>query len=100
MAIIRLRIYTENNKTQTGIVVKGQDTLLFQNDSTETLRVMVDTAAALQDHGESVDLFKIEPGEERAFSIGDGCGHESKFKYTATVGRSEAEDPVIIIDRH
>lgn len=100
MAVIRLRIFTENNKTRTGFVVRNSDTLLFQNDSTEPLRVTVDTADAIQQHGEAVDLFKIEPGEEMSFSIADGCAHDSKFKYTATIGRSEAEDPVIIIDRH
>ncbi len=100
MAVIKLRIFTENNKTRTGFVVRNTDTLLFQNESDETLRVTVDRADALQLHGEAVDLFKIEPGEEMSFSIGEGCGDDSKFKYTATSGRSEAEDPVIIIDHH
>ena len=101
MADIRLRIFTENNKTLTGFVVKGNDTLIFQNDSDQTLRVTVDSAEAISEHGKGpTDLFKIEPGQQKSFSINDGCAHNSKFKYTATIGRSEAEDPVIIIDRH
>ncbi len=100
MAVIRLRIFTENKKTRTGFVVKGDDTIKIKNDSPEVLRITVDSSDALQQHGEGTDLIRIEPGHEETFSIGDGCGHDSKFKYTATIGRSEAEDPVIIIDRH
>jgi hypothetical protein len=101
MAEIRLRIFTENNKTRTGFVVKGDDTLVFQNGSDQTLRVTVDNADAISEHGKGpTDLFKIEPGQQKSFSGNAGCGHDSTFKYTATIGRSEAEDPVIIIDRH
>ena len=100
MAEISLRIFTENNKTHTKFAIARSDTLVFKNDADMTLRVTVDKADALIEHGKEVDLFKVEPGEERAFTVNQHYPLGSTFKYTATIAGSETEDPVIIIDRH
>ncbi|MEX0735318.1 MAG: hypothetical protein WD944_08740 [Steroidobacteraceae bacterium] len=97
-AQFNLRIFTENRKTHTRIPVKRKDTLVFHNDSKETLRITVDKDDALLDCGKGVDLIKVEPGQSRSLVVNPKYPVGSVFKYTATIAGSETEDPIIIIE--
>ena len=99
MAIITLRVFTKDKKTHTRISVGSRDTLVFKNDSqTETLRVTVDKPDALIEDGKQIAKFEVKPEGKKSFSMNQHYPLESMFKYTAKIGSSEAEDPIIIID--
>ena len=99
MAVFKLRIFTENNKTHTRLAVASSDTIVFKNDTDRKLWITVDKEDALLEDCKRIDLIQMAAGDERSFSMNAHYPLESMFKYTATVAGFESEDPIIIIEK-
>lgn len=103
----KLNIYlTEKNEatiSQFG-KPKDNDKITFHNKhSTETLTVSIQgepgAGNALCKGSQEVPTFTVTPGEKKkSFSVCDAYQAET-FKYTATIGQFDSEDPIIIIER-
>ena len=98
MADINLRIFAAVCKTHTKFPVGRKDRLIFHNESNQTLRITIDRADALLQHGKPIDLIRVDPKGSATFEINPDYDLNAEFKYTATIAGYETEDPIIIIE--
>jgi hypothetical protein len=102
MADVYLKIDKDKaDRTRTKISVRSEDVVVFTNVSDEALRITVGKNDALfdaEDITKEIDLFKVAGGATKKFRVNKKyCG--SEFKFTATIGSSQAEDSIIIVEK-
>ena len=101
MADLYLKVDKDKaDKTRTKISVHSADLLVFTNVSDELLRITVDKSDALLDAEDitaEVDLFKLAAGATKKFRVNEKY-RGKELKFTATIGSSQADDPIIIVE--
>ncbi len=99
MSSTKIRIFTHEGRTYTGFPVRRGDSVVFENDSqNEILRITIDKEdALLDDKGQGVDMIKIAPGGCKALMVSKKYPINSVIRYSATIGSSKTEDPIIVI---
>ena len=104
MAKLTIRVDVENAKTVSKFRTTRLNHITFHNDGPGELSVVIKGAIAgdspICDGSTAVPSFKIlEKGDKRTFNF---CGDKEKwkkFKYEATIGTADTEDPIVIIER-
>lgn len=99
MSNLELYIDVIDNSTRTKIgKKKGSDKVVFHNQSNSVLQIDFDPTNVVKDKNGNSFLASITVpahGEE-SVRFDDAVG--TAVKYTATIGSSTPEDPIIIID--
>jgi hypothetical protein len=91
-----------NGKTMTRHHVGERSILTFHNDSDQTLVI---TCTSNQSPfldggcGNPTDEFSVPAGGSKAVRIADTIAFGQSFVYSARIGNTEAEDPIVIVDR-
>jgi hypothetical protein len=91
-----------NGKTMTRHHVGERSILTFHNDSEEPLVVTCTSGQApFLDGGcgNPVESFTVPAGGTKAVRIAEAVTLGQSFVYSARIGNSEPEDPIIILDR-
>lgn len=99
MSNLELYIDVVNNQTRTKIgKKKGSDKVVFHNQSNSILQIdFVPTNVVKDKNGHSfIAGITVPANGEESVRFDDAVG--TTVKYTATVGTSDPEDPIIIID--
>lgn len=104
MAKLDLHILKRNDKTFTKFDKnRDNDKIVFHNlDTTDQLVVTIESQPGLGDAlckgTQPVNSFVVAAGSKEPFKLCSAYTGDS-FKYTAQIGTSTAEDPIIIISR-
>lgn len=104
MAKLDLHILKRNDKTFTKFDKnRDNDKIVFHNlDTTDQLVVTIESQPGLGDAlckgTQPVNSFVVAAGSKEPFKLCSTYTGDS-FKYTAQIGTSTAEDPIIIISR-
>ena len=100
-ADLEVWVAVRNGKTMTQYRVGERGALTFRNVSDQPLVISSSSGAPFQeqDCDDPVSTLTVPPGSEKIVRIA-GNFQETEFLYTAQIGNSEPEDPVVIIDRH
>jgi len=99
MANLKLYVAVANGKTLTKIGKKSADKIVFHNkSSTDSLVVTFNPTNVVKDkHGNSsISSITVLAGGKETVTFESTLG--SSVKYTARIGTTTAEDPIIIID--
>lgn len=101
MARLKIRVNEENGKTQSKFATTNIDKVIFKNDGSKALSVTIQGAtendSPLCDvDGDPVPSFGVPRNRTEVLWV---CGDWSEFKYTAQITGTQAEDPVVIIER-
>ncbi len=103
---LHLHISQKDGKTQTGFGIdrKSGEVVFYNKDEKETLKVSIESEPgkekeiALCQKDQKFERFTVTAEEkQKSFTI---CSDYSgmSFKYTAVIGHSISEDPIIIIE--
>jgi hypothetical protein len=104
VAKLDLHILKRNDKTFTKFDKnRDNDKIVFHNlDTTDQLAVTIESQPGLGDAlckgNQPVNSFVVAAGNKEPFKLCSTYTGDS-FKYTAQIGTSTAEDPIIIISR-
>ena len=101
MARLKIRVNEKNGKTVSKFAANKVGKVLFQNDGTKALTVTIegatDTNSPLCDVDDNpVPSFAVPKNRTEVLWV---CGDWSEFKYTAQIKDTQAEDPIVIIER-
>ncbi|MGH8203856.1 MAG: hypothetical protein ACREST_04555 [Steroidobacteraceae bacterium] len=99
-ADLEVWVAVRNGKTMTQYRIGERGALTFRNLSDQPLVISSPSGAPFQEQecGDPVSTLTVPPGREKVVSISKNyC--EKEFLYSAQIGGSEPEDPVVIIDR-
>jgi hypothetical protein len=99
---LALDLTVRDGKTMTRHHAGERSILTFHNDSEEPLVITCtsDQTPFLDGGcGNPVASFTVPAGGTKAVRISDDVEFGESFVYSARIGNSEAEDPIIIIDR-
>ncbi len=101
MARLKIRVHEKNGKTVSKFGTANLDKVIFQNNGSQALAVTIEGATASDSplcdlDGDPVPTFNVPKNRSKVHSI---CGDWNEFKYTAQITGTQAEDPVVIIER-
>ena len=110
MAELHLRFKVKSGKTVTRIgKAKDNASITFYNEGSDVLTVTVDQNVLADVAGRrlprsrrgrhSAWTFSVAPGNEKSLTVQPGAAPGTEFKYTAQIGTSTPEDPIIIIEK-
>lgn len=99
---LKLHIFERDDQTHTRIAVsigRNAGEIVFCNDSSSRLRVDFVPEDLVKDkHGKTISFIDV-PGNRNASVFVSGADEGKEIKYTARIGSTESEDPIIIIER-
>lgn len=95
-----IHVDVRNGKTMTRHRMGYLGELRFRNWSSEPLVITATTGQPFKESGcnDAVGELTIPPNGEKTVTIHEAYGAE-EFSYSARIGASEPEDPIVIIDR-
>ena len=99
---LTIDVTVRDNKTMTRHHVGRRGIIAFHNDSEESLVITCTSGESpFLDGGcgNPVSTFSVPAGGTKAVRIVDTLQEGQSFVYSAKIGNSEAEDPVVIVDR-
>jgi len=100
MSRLNLHIVQVGNQTRTQIgKPKGPETIVFHNDSSAELQVDFVPTNVIQDDSGAVKAgITVPAGSKQSVSFVPNAQMGTTVKYTAKIGTTLAEDPIIILD--
>jgi hypothetical protein len=98
---LTIEVTVDEGRTTSQYHMGRNGSLTFRNDSGDPLVVTATAGRPFREHGcsEPQAEITVPPGSEKTVRIADDF-NGTRFAYTARIGDTEPEDPIVIIDRH